>query len=176
MGRKAAYSSRSCFQWLLVTLLTLCPHRRSHAFLPATPRKHQTIISQTRCYYHPAVEGWEEKYNDAGGTQKISKSWILSTEFDVHAATESELANLDVKHWPEWTTGDKEKWSVGNQVVDKEMPYSELSYVTSGKLEIIPQSTGEAVTVNVGDFVTFPKGFVASWKVLEELTWNYYLY
>ena len=101
---------------------------------------------------------------------------ILSTEFDVHKATEEELSELDVRHWPTWSTDDKPKWAVGNQVVDKEMPYGELSYVISGKLEIIPQSTGVPVIVNVGDFVTFPQGFVASWKVLEELTWHYYLY
>ena len=101
---------------------------------------------------------------------------ILSLEFDVHKASEEELSELDVKHWPTWSTDDKPKWDVGNQVVDKEMPYGELSYVISGKLEIIPQSTGVPVIVSVGDFVTFPQGFVASWKVLEELTWHYYLY
>jgi len=181
-------------------------------------KKCQSIISSssrttaTRHYYHPAVEGWEQKYIDAGGRsasggadkeqKTISSSSasssdddkllvgprLVSTEFEVHAATETELSNLDVKHWPVWTTGDKEKWSVGNQIVDKEMPYGELSYVISGKLEIIPSlssdnTTGDSsssvvvpVIVSVGDFVTFPKGFVASWKVLEELTWNYYLY
>lgn len=65
---------------------------------------------------------------------------------------------------------------MGNRVADKEMPYGELSYVMSGKLEIIPQSTGEPVIVEKGDLVTFPRAFVASWKVLEELTWKYYLY
>jgi len=65
---------------------------------------------------------------------------------------------------------------VGNLVPDKEMPYGELSYVTEGKLEITPQNTGVPVIVGEGDLVTFPEGFVASWKVLEELTWNYYLY
>ena len=94
----------------------------------------------------------------------------------MHAATESELSELDVEHWPIWATGDKEKWQVGNQVPDKEMPYGELSYLISGKLEIISQSTGEPVIVSVGDFVTFPKNFIASWTVLEELTWHYYLY
>ena len=56
------------------------------------------------------------------------------------------------------------------------MPYGELSYVIKGSLEITPVSTGEAVIVKEGDFVTFPKGFIASWKVLEQPTWHYYLY
>ena len=56
------------------------------------------------------------------------------------------------------------------------MPYGELSYVIEGQLEIIPKDTGVPEIVNEGDFVTFPKGFVASWKVLKELTWHYYLY
>ena len=56
------------------------------------------------------------------------------------------------------------------------MPYGELSYMITGRLDIIPQSTGQAITVEPGDFITFPKGFVASWKVLEEVTWHYYLY
>ena len=83
---------------------------------------------------------------------------------------------LDVKHWPTWSTSNKEKWNVGNLVSDKEMPYGELSYMISGKLEITPASTKEAVVVKEGDFVTFPYGFIASWTVLEELTWHYYLY
>ncbi len=45
-----------------------------------------------------------------------------------------------------------------------------------GKLEIVPRSTGVLSIVLEGDLVTFLKGFVALWKVLEELTWNYYLY
>ena len=127
---------------------------------------------------HPAVLGWPAKYEEAGGNISTEKSGprIISPEFEVHKATDEELVELDVKHWPVWTTSDKEKWNVGNQVIDKEMPYGELSYMLSGKLEIIPQSTNKPVIVNVGDFVTFPKGFIASWKVLEELTWHYYLY
>jgi hypothetical protein len=128
---------------------------------------------------HPAVIGWPEKYREGGGDIQDETSGgpaILSTEFQIQKSSPSQLKELDVMHWPTWTTSDKPKWTVGNQVVDKEMPYGELSYVLSGKLEIIPQATGVPEIVNVGDFVTFPKGFVASWKVLEELTWHYYLY
>ena len=127
---------------------------------------------------HPAVIGWPAKYVECGGSNEGTTTGpeILSTEFQIQKASTSQLEELDVTNWPTWTTSDKPKWAVGNQVIDKEMPYGELSYVLSGKLEIIPQSTGVPEIVNVGDFVTFPKGFVASWKVLEELTWHYYLY
>jgi len=128
---------------------------------------------------HPAVAGWPEKYVAEGGSSDTKDtSRVISDTFDVHEASDSELKELDVEHWPTWTTGDKPKWDVGNQVVDKEMPYGELSYMIRGRLEIIPQSskTGQPIVVKPGDLVTFPKGFVASWKVLEELTWHYYLY
>jgi hypothetical protein len=158
----------------------------SNGFTPPTSRQlscHQYSRSSSTAQFaveeHPAVVGWPEKYSEGGGSiddDGTTGPEILSTEFQIQKASSSQLQQLDVKNWPTWTTSDKPKWGVGNQVVDKEMPYGELSYVLSGKLEIIPQSTGVPEIVNVGDFVTFPKGFVASWKVLEELTWHYYLY
>ena len=179
----------------LLLLLSLCNIRSSAFLLTKTYTytsscKYSLLSSlqkNTKLDYHPAVEGWEEKYIASGGntehTQSSKGPRILATEFEVHAATELELHDLDVKHWPTWTTSDKEKWNVGNLVKDKEMPYGELSYVVQGKLEIVRKSTvneggeeGKAVIISEGDFVTFPKGFIASWKVLEELTWHYYLY
>lgn len=124
---------------------------------------------------HPAVEGWPDKYNYQGSEAGAGPR-VLHPEFAVEKATPALMAELDVKNWPTWTTGDKEKWAVGNQVVDKIMPYGELSYMISGKLEIIPQDTGVPVYIEAGDFVTFPQDFTSSWKVIEELTWHYYLY
>ena len=83
------------------------------------------------------------------------------------------LMELDVMNWPTWTTAGNERWVPNVTRKDKEMPYGELSYLTSGKLEIVPKSTGVPVVVNPGDFVTFPEGFVSDWTVLEELTWHY---
>jgi uncharacterized cupin superfamily protein len=136
---------------------------------------------------HPAVLGWPQKYAEAtcsvGGSSSDNSNSskdvgprILSTEFQIQKATPSQLQQLDTLNWPTWSTSDKPKWQVDNQVQDKEMPYGELSYVINGQLEIIPKETGVPEIVNEGDFVTFPKGFVASWKVLKELTWHYYLY
>ena len=123
---------------------------------------------------HPAVVGWPEKYAGSSNNDKVGPR-VLHEEFTVEKATQSQLDELDVTNWPTWTTGDKPKWAVGNQNKDKVMPYGELSYVLSGKLEIIPDG-GEVSLVEKGDLVTFPEGFQSDWKVLEELTWHYYLY
>lgn len=144
---------------------------------PRLKKQTQHASNSDESEEHPAVVGWPGKYVEAGGSEDTKdEPRVISNKFEVHAASESELNGLDVEHWPTWMTGDKPKWDVGNHVVDKEMPYGELSYMIKGKLEIIPKATGVPVLVNSGDLVTFPKGFVASWKVLEELTWHYYLY
>ena len=171
---------------------------------------------------HPAVAGWPEKYKGSnksgGGTFHVGPRKISDT-FDVVAAAvvrdssgssssssdgERLFEELDVENWPTWTTSDKPKWQVGNVVRDKVMPYSELSYVISGKLRITysisnnsnnsnisrddddddgnttgrtTATTGtEVVIIGPGEFVTFPKDFCATWEVLEEMTWYYYLY
>lgn len=154
--------------------------RTAFAFQPLAPSNpvRSLQMSAEGVEIHPAVEGWPEKY--AGSLSDDSKVGpkILHQDFSVDkAVSESQLEELDVKNWPTWTTGDKEKWAVGNQNKDKNMPYGELSYMLSGKLEIIPAgSNGEVVLVEKGDLVTFPEGFQSDWKVLEELQWHYYLY
>eukprot|EP00568_Trieres_chinensis_P012299 CAMPEP_0183306816 /NCGR_PEP_ID=MMETSP0160_2-20130417/14611_1 /TAXON_ID=2839 ORGANISM="Odontella Sinensis, Strain Grunow 1884" /NCGR_SAMPLE_ID=MMETSP0160_2 /ASSEMBLY_ACC=CAM_ASM_000250 /LENGTH=169 /DNA_ID=CAMNT_0025470283 /DNA_START=123 /DNA_END=629 /DNA_ORIENTATION=+ len=113
---------------------------------------------------HPAVEGWPDKYGrQLPVTDDDIGPRVIHSDFTVERATEEKLKKFDVKNWPTWTTGDKEKWAVGNQVADKVMPYGELSFMISGELEIIPSNTGKAVVVRPGDFVTFPEGFQASW-------------
>mmetsp|Transcript_13804 Transcript_13804/g.19897 ORF Transcript_13804/g.19897 Transcript_13804/m.19897 type:complete len:183 (+) Transcript_13804:164-712(+) len=125
---------------------------------------------------HPAVAGWPEKYAGDSNNNGNAGPRILSPEFSVQKATPALLQELDVSNWPIWTTRQNEKWAEGNQVTDKVMPYGELSYLIAGKLEIIPAATKQPVYVNVGDLVTFPEGFQSDWKVIEELTWYYYLY
>jgi uncharacterized cupin superfamily protein len=53
---------------------------------------------------------------------------------------------------------------------------NELSYIISGKMEIIPQETGVPVLVQSGDFITFPDGFACYWYVIEPVKKNWYLY
>jgi len=176
-------------KWVVVTvaLLHSCVvfgfSTRTHDAGAASHRiVESTTARRTSLSYHPAVEGWQEKYIDAGGVVVADAGdgthrgpTIVSESFDVRRATSDEIEDLDVFCWPTWTTSDKEKWSVGNKVVGKVMPYGELSYLLSGQLEITPDG-GEPVVIKKGDLVTFPRGFKASWCVLEELTWHYYLY
>ena len=124
---------------------------------------------------HPAVLEWPDKYCNNEEECGLGPR-VLHMVFTVEPGTDELVEDLDVLNWPTWTTADKEKWAVGNQNEGKIMPYNELSYVLSGKLEIIPDGQQEAVIVGPGDLVTFPKGFKASWRVLEELTWHYFLY
>ena len=122
---------------------------------------------------HPAVAGWPEKYSgkpDAPGPR------VLHDKFEVQQADYALLVELDVENWPTWTTAGNDRWVENVTRKDKDMPYGELSYLTSGKLEIVPKDTGIPVLVSPGDFVTFPENFVSDWTVLEELTWHYFLY
>ena len=135
---------------------------------------------------HPAVERWPEKY--AGAADGTNGPKPLHTVFAVEAGSEETKEKLDVSNWPTWSTAGNPKWVVGKKNKDKIMPYNELSYVVSGKLQIIPPPgapvlvdglpfpDGVPVLVVAGDFVTFPEGFTSSWTVLEELTWHYFLY
>mmetsp|Transcript_48347 Transcript_48347/g.156728 ORF Transcript_48347/g.156728 Transcript_48347/m.156728 type:complete len:167 (-) Transcript_48347:185-685(-) len=123
---------------------------------------------------HPAVAGWPDKYAGTLGSETGPR--ILHDAFAVEAADSALLMELDVANWPTWTTAGNDRWLPNVTRKDKEMPYGELSYLISGKLEIVPKETGLPVVVNPGDVVTFPEGFVSDWTVLEELTWHYYLY
>jgi hypothetical protein len=164
----------------------LPPHHQQQSSSPSISKT--SLFSST---LHPAVQGWPEKYKEAAGSNLPDKNSdddptshprgprVLHDVFTVEPASEYTLYQLDVRNWPTWTTSDKEKWAVGNQNLDKVMPYGELSYVLKGKLEIIPlegEMLGQTILVQEGDFVTFPFEFKAHWRVLEELTWHYYLY
>ena len=148
---------------------------------------------------HPAVVSWPDKYKECGGlfeythpdtkaatttptatlSPQLTGPRPLHSDFVVIRASPKALEDLDVEHWPVWTTGDKPKWAVGNRVSDKIMPYGELSFVLQGSLEIQPTTGNKdepSVLIEPGHLVTFPPGFQASWTVKEELTWKYYLY
>jgi mannose-6-phosphate isomerase-like protein (cupin superfamily) len=100
----------------------------------------------------------------------------LHTEFTVSKATEEQLKELDVENWPTWTTAGNPKYEVGKTAPLKVYDCNELSYIISGKMEIIPQETGEPVLVQAGDFVTFPDGFPCQWRVLEEINKHWFCY
>mmetsp|Transcript_16242 Transcript_16242/g.46773 ORF Transcript_16242/g.46773 Transcript_16242/m.46773 type:complete len:168 (-) Transcript_16242:745-1248(-) len=141
----------------------------------AAPRLTSPLSAPTQSApTHPAVAGWPDKY--AGTLGAATGPRVLHDAFAVEAAGSALLMELDVANWPTWTTAGNDRWLPNVTRKDKEMPYGELSYLISGKLEIVPKETGLPVVVNPGDVVTFPEGFVSDWTVLEELTWHYYLY
>ena len=164
---------------LLHLLLLIASSDNTRAF--STHTKHPST-NHSRKLAHPAVEGWAEKYSGDGiivNSKDESPAGtigprVIGDVFQVEEGTPELLNQLDVTNWPIWTTGDKEKWQVDKLNANKVMPYGELSYVLSGKLEI---SVGnERFVVSKGDFVTFPEGFQSDWRVLEELSWHYFLY
>mgnify|MGYP001257195876 CR=1 FL=1 len=141
--------------------------------IPAAAARRTSLPSLTTAEIHPAVAGWPDKYTGAAGGPGPR---VLHDRFAVQTADYALLQELDVANWPTWTTAGNDRWVENVTRKDKEMPYGELSYLISGKLEIVPKDTGVPVMVNPGDFVTFPEGFVSDWTVVEELTWHYFLY
>jgi cupin superfamily acireductone dioxygenase involved in methionine salvage len=86
------------------------------------------------------------------------------------------MDQLGVKSWPTWSTSGNEKYKVDVKSPLKTYTENELSYVISGKMEIIPKDTGIPVLVQTGDFVTFPDGFECYWLVKEVVRKHWYLY
>ena len=161
----------------LATLVAMLPVTAALS-LPALttclrPSARSVVSPRLALEIHPAVAGWPGKYS---GTAGGASPRALSETFAVQKADYDLLMQLDVSNWPTWTTVGNDRWLEHVTRKDKDMPYGELSYLISGKLEIVPKDTGVAVVVNPGDFVTFPEGFVSDWTVLEALEWHYYLY
>ena len=100
----------------------------------------------------------------------------LHQVFTVEKATPEVLKDLGVDSWPGWGTAGSEKYKVGVRSPLKIYDSNELSYITSGKVEIIPRETMTPVLVQQGDFVTFPDGFACYWFVVEEVKKKWYLY
>jgi len=80
----------------------------------------------------------------------------IHKEFTVEKATQEKKELLDVASWPTWSTQGSEKYKVGIKSPLKVYDTNELSYIISGKMEIIPQETNIPILVQPGDFVTFP--------------------
>lgn len=100
----------------------------------------------------------------------------IHTEFTVEKASEEQKKELGVANWPTWSTRGSVKYVTGKRSPLKVYDCNELSYIISGKMEIIPEETGEPVLVQAGDFVTFPDGFPCYWHVIEEINKGYYIY
>ena len=128
----------------------------------------------------------------------------MKSVFKVEKATEKQLAELGVKSWPTWSTEGSAKYKTGEISALKVYDTNELSYIISGKMEIIPEETGKPVLVQAGgacclrapvrspmhpsaqnarfgmptlsDFVTFPEEFACRWHVLETVNKHWFLY
>ena len=100
----------------------------------------------------------------------------MKSVFTVEKATEDQIAELGVKQWPTWSTEGSAKYAVGVRSPLKVYDCNELSYIISGKMEIIPETTGEPVLVQAGDFITFPDEFPCYWHVIEEINKHYFIY
>lgn len=79
----------------LVLLISLSVRiSRSNAFIcnHCNRRLSTPYLRKTSLDYHPAVDGWEDKYIEQGGDKegKVGPK-ILSTTFDIHAASDTEL-------------------------------------------------------------------------------------
>lgn len=100
----------------------------------------------------------------------------IHSEFAVEKATDEMKEQLLVTSWGLWSTEGSLKYKTGVKSPQKVYDTNELSYIVSGKVDIIPENTGIPVTVHAGDFVTFPKGFVCYWHVIEPVLKHWYLY
>ncbi len=74
----------------------------------------------------------------------------MKSVFTVEKATEEKIAELGVKSWPTWSTEGSAKYKTGEISPLKVYDTNELSYIISGKMEIIPEETGEPVLVEAG--------------------------
>ena len=74
----------------------------------------------------------------------------MKSVFKVEKATEKQLAELGVKSWPTWSTEGSAKYKTGEISALKVYDTNELSYIISGKMEIIPEETGKPVLVQEG--------------------------
>ena len=78
--------------------------------------------------------------------------------------TAQRLADLGVKSWDIWTKEVSEfSWHYDEQ---------EMCYFLEGEVIVAPEG-GQPVSLEKGDFVTFPAGMTCTWKVLKPVRKHY---
>lgn len=81
-----------------------------------------------------------------------------------HKVTPAKLDVLYVDDWPVWRKDVSEfNW---------EYNQTETCYIVEGKAIVTPES-GEAITIQSGDLVTFPKGMKCVWNITEDIEKHY---
>jgi len=78
--------------------------------------------------------------------------------------SESFLKEMEVNSWSIW---EKEV---------SEFPWTydmkEICYILEGEVLVTPKE-GEAVKIQAGDFVTFPKGMSCDWNIIQDIRKHY---
>ncbi len=77
---------------------------------------------------------------------------------------EKDIQSQNIKSWPIW---EKEK-----SEFDWFYDSTEECLLLEGKVEVIT-GNGDKVTLEKGDFVTFPKGLSCKWKIIEPVRKHY---
>jgi uncharacterized cupin superfamily protein len=81
-----------------------------------------------------------------------------------HNVTPAKLDVLYVEDWPVWSKEVSE--------FDWEYDRTETCYIIEGKAIVTPEN-GEAITIESGDMVSFPKGMKCRWNIVEPLEKHY---
>jgi len=82
----------------------------------------------------------------------------------VEKPTPGKLVQHGVKNWPIWTKEVSEfSWFYDT---------SETCYILEGQAVITPEG-GQAVEINVGDWVEFPQGMSCQWKITRAIKKHY---
>jgi hypothetical protein len=82
-----------------------------------------------------------------------------------HNVSPAKLDVLYVDDWPVWSKEVSE--------FDWEYDKTETCYIVEGKAVVTPNNA-EAVTIESGDMVIFPKGMKCHWKIVEPLEKHYH--
>lgn len=81
-----------------------------------------------------------------------------------HRVSPAKLDVLYIEDWPLWNKEVSE--------FDWHYDKTETCYIVEGKAIITPE-TGETITIESGDMVTFPKGLKCHWNIIEDLEKHY---
>lgn len=79
----------------------------------------------------------------------------------------SDIERLRIKSWPTWgCEKSKFDWYYGE---------TETSYILKGSVIVTPTNPqdGSAVTIEKGDYCTFPAGLSCTWEVTEDILKHY---
>ncbi len=81
-----------------------------------------------------------------------------------HQPSPHQLTQLGVDTWPIWTKEISEfPWTYGE---------AETCYLLEGEV-IVTSDSGDAITIQAGDLVTFPAGLSCRWNILKAVKKHY---